>query len=597
MSGDSLGELKVDVSVDIDVAAAKAAQQQIAGDAVATQTAAANQVESIWQKALRAKAAASESRQVQAGASLAASGHNIEGMSGDNLLAQAAHVAAQQKAAADTKKANEDAAKKSADAWERAAAEAAKAQADAAKKTKEEWLGAARSVQTAIVGAFAVAGAAVVAFGQHMLESGLAIDRQARSLGMSTDAVQRWGYTAEQAGVESQAVGEALGGFAQRASQAAEAGGDAARNFTDLGVTLTDQNDQLTPLNDMLLQAADGLMRMGPGADQTAAAMQLFGEKGRLLLPVLARGRAGVEELGAEFGALGGGLDEGTIQQMVELDRELNRVKVALLGAVMPSVREMIDGAKRLADRIRPLVAGFQEFSAKSHVVRAALIALGATAAGVGIAMAVAFGPVVITFAAIVAGALLAGLAIDDLWTTLEGGDSVLKQTLEGLLGVGGAATAIEGLRAVFMGLGAAVERVLILLGLVDPAEQAANATAAAQRAITNAQVMLETPEQRQARVASGASAGSNALAAAQYSTTQAGSGARLAATPGALFRVDPGAAANGTVGINNRTQVQINGLVDPTVLANIVKSHVNDALDSANAKALEGVTKGGRRT
>jgi TP901 family phage tail tape measure protein len=571
MSGDSLGELKVNVAIDLDVAAAHAQQAKAADDAVATHTAAAEQVEGVWGQAAQARAETDTATQ-----------------------------------------------RESAD-------EAVRVQGAAADATSSRWSDAASHVKTALAGALVAGAAAVGVFLHSTMESGLAIDRQARSIGMSTDEVQRWRYVAEQAGLAGNDLGEAVGGFAQRANQAAESGGDAAQRFADMGISLRDANGGMRPLNDLMLDAADHLQQLGPGTEQTATAIALFGEKGRQLLPVLGRGRAGVEALGAEFDALGGGLDANTIATMAELDRETNRIKASFMGALMPAVREVFDWMKKLADQVRPAIEQFREMTANSHLVRAGLISLGAVAAGVAVAVVAAFWPVIATFVLVGGAAVAFGLLVDDIITTFEGGSSVIRRFVDGIFGIGATTQMVQDAKDTFEGLteaiggvggaGAALEGAftsfLIPLGLTrdsvaflaewipkllryaTPLGQLASLVGGAARERGAASRHAREGRQEQA----------TARAEAGFGRISGGTGERLlTATPAQAvvangFRVDQAGGGRGalTVANHSRVNVQISGMLDPTSaqFANAVGGIVTTALEQQTQDTAETVTRG----
>jgi hypothetical protein len=202
-----------------------------------------------------------------------------------------------------------------------------------------------------------------------------------------------------------------------------------------------------------MLDAADALAEMGPGTEQTATAMALFGDKGRQLLPVLAQGRAGVQRMTDEFDELGGGLDGETIDAMAGMTREFQRAKQAVMGALMPAIRFLVDGAKKLVDKIRPAIDHFKQMTSNSHVVRAALIALGTVAAGLGVAMAVSFAPVIAILGGVAIGAAAVGFAIDEVITTFEGGDSLIRRFIDSIWGVGATAAVVEEMKNVWAGL------------------------------------------------------------------------------------------------------------------------------------------------
>lgn len=338
-----------------------------------------------------------------------------------------------------------------------------KAEADSSKSAEEvrkQWSDALGTVRNLVLGL----GAAFTAAAVHVTEMATQIDRGAAGLGVSTDQFQRLQYAAQAAGLEANDLGESMGALAQRAQDAASGGG-AAQTFRDLGVSVADASGNVKSANDLFLEAADALQRMGPGTRQTAAALQLFGEKGRRLLPVLGQGRAGVQALFDEFDQLGGGIDDEAIQATRDFSRELLRTKVSLTSAFAPVLNMILPVLGEFARKARDVVGALSHIFENSTVVRASLIALAGIVAGLAVGFGILASESIIALAPIYAaafGAALAitaiALAIDDVMVTMDGGDSAIRDFIDSLFGVGTTAAAVDGLRVVFDGIGSAID-------------------------------------------------------------------------------------------------------------------------------------------
>lgn len=366
-----IGDLKIKVGVEVDAAGAKKQHDKVASDAAKSEHAAAQKSAGFWAAAARAvgirqKAATNES--------------------------------AEARTARETRAAQESAA-----AWDQ---------------------GFARAGQI-VAGAVAGAAAGLAVFAANIYESGLAISRQSQQLGVSAQEFQRWGYIAEQTGLEQQGLVASLAHLQQQAA----ADGD------------------MRGASDLFAEMADRIHVLGPGTEATALAMQAFGEQGRALLPVLLQGRQGIERLGGEFDALGGGLDDGTIASIAEMDRTLNRAKQQLLALVMPIVREAVPAFQNFASKIGGVIEKFKTFVSNTTLLRTTMIAAGAVLVGVGVAAAIAWAPIVLTLGAIVAGAAILALVLDDIMTTFEGGNSLISTFVDSLWGIGTTAKGVQELK------------------------------------------------------------------------------------------------------------------------------------------------------
>jgi phage-related protein len=170
---------------------------------------------------------------------------------------------------------------------------------------------------------------------------------------------------------------------------------DASRNVTDSGeklseagkaierfnVSVIDASGNIRPLEDVLGDLAEGFKRLGRGPEATALALQIFGRQGIAMLPLLIRGRTGVEELRKAFVDLGLALtetdaaaSEEAIGAFARLSVTLESIKIKLatifapgLAAIVNAITDAIarnQGALRawaqdIAGRIKPAIDDF----------------------------------------------------------------------------------------------------------------------------------------------------------------------------------------------------------------------------------------------
>lgn len=516
------------------------------------------------------------------------------------------------------------------DAVRRDVAATSQATAEASSAMDERWGTAIASMRTAAVAGFAAAAAAMGGFTAHVFDSAVAIDRQARSLGVSTDEIQRMRYAAEQAGLEGNELGEAMGGLVSRVQAAAEGGGDAAARFREMGLEIQGANGETLSADQLFRNAADSLAAMGPGTEQTAAAIALFGEKGRLLLPVLSQGSAGLHRLGAEFDELGGGLDADTIASVQRTQREFERIKLAMTAAVLPAVQGIIGALEEFSRKARPMIADIRTWITDSHNIRTVTIALTGAVAALGIASArsaaatiVAWAPVIGTIAAVGAGIAGAALLTDDLITTFDGGDSVIKRFIDSLAGVGTTQAWVTGLRGAmfdlfevaerlegaFSSVGASIQESISGIGetiantvnqTLDSLAVAANAAgvdttgtplsaeAIAQRRIEQAQRIANSGLRSGGLRADAAESDrrANTIAGAQ-STFATGTNPFITAANAQTSIATAQVPNAKSVNVQSRTQVQITGLVQDETLIARIQEGIRTANEETNAKAL----------
>jgi hypothetical protein len=151
-----------------------------------------------------------------------------------------------------------------------------------------------------------------------------------RATGLDARTASAWvtlgkerGITARQMSLSFAALGRQIEGV-QHGSKTA------IRGFAELGVSLQDvaRGDTRTVLADI----ADAFQRMPNGAAKAAAAQRYFGRAGQALLPVLAQGSAGVDQLLEHIRKLGGTMDQHGVEQAIKMARAERNLGVAMTG-------------------------------------------------------------------------------------------------------------------------------------------------------------------------------------------------------------------------------------------------------------------------
>ena len=163
----------------------------------------------------------------------------------------------------------------------------------------------------------------------------------------------------------------------------ADAKGDAkatAELTTKLGGSFLDASGNMKPMTALLAQVADKFSTMPDGVEKTALATELFGRSGTVLLPILNKGSAGIDELTQKAKDMGLVLDDqsmGTFVDAKKAAREwagtIDGLKVTIGGAMLPvlevlgrMIREVLipiiqDATKYISDHR----AEFEDFATK----------------------------------------------------------------------------------------------------------------------------------------------------------------------------------------------------------------------------------------
>jgi hypothetical protein len=269
----------------------------------------------------------------------------------------------------------------------------------------------------------------------EFIRAGDELDKTSQQIGFTIEQLSAWRHAAGLSGVGANEFSDSVGQLQFRMRQAAQGSQQYARAFREMGIEVKTADGSLRPASDVLFDIADAISRVESPAEKTALVMTVLGRQGRKLLPMFTGGAEGVRRMTGELRTLGGGISREAVQRSVELTDTLARFRVSMqsLASVLA-----VSILPKLDQWIQALIRGavwLQEVTQNSHILRAAAIVVGAALATAGIMTAAAWGPAALTVGLATAAIVLAALAIDDLWVTVEGGDSVLQGFIDGMFG------------------------------------------------------------------------------------------------------------------------------------------------------------------
>jgi len=282
-----------------------------------------------------------------------------------------------------------------------------------------------RRLGTLIGGALVVNG--IRRMTSTLLDQADAMAKSAQQTGLTTREYQAFAHAAELAGVDAQAFGTAMGQLQRNAASAAQDGGSVAESFARIGVSVTDANGEVVGGAELMRRMADGLQATENPTLRTAAAMELMGRSGRRLLPMLSGGRASVDAMASELEALGGGFSPEFAARAEQINDDMTRFRLAMTSIKSTILLQFLPSATRgvqALTRWSASIAGNdQALSLLTGGMKLLGIAAAAAAAKAALSWLAAGWPilVVVLFVALLA------LAVEDLWVTWKGGDSVLR--------------------------------------------------------------------------------------------------------------------------------------------------------------------------
>jgi hypothetical protein len=296
-------------------------------------------------------------------------------------------------------------------------------------------LGSVKELGAALVGAFAVK--EISAWVLDMVSLGDAVGDQAARLNLSSKALEEWTYQAKFADI---AAGDLNGIFDKVARSAVEAGdatSEQGKILKKLGVDVKDGAGGFKDTGTLFEEVGLALAGMSDQTERTALSFQFFGKTaGPKVLQLFKEGPAGIAKMRAEFEELGGGMGS-FVEEAGEVDDNLHRLDLAWTSAKVKIAAFFLPALNMAVRGLTKVSSGISKIVAHSSVAQAALATLAGFLVAKGIAISVAWAPVIGTFLLWAAGVAAVVVMLDDLITFFRGGDSVIGRAIDKLFGPG----------------------------------------------------------------------------------------------------------------------------------------------------------------
>ena len=139
----------------------------------------------------------------------------------------------------------------------------------------------------------------MLALASATAEQAQAAERSAVALGVNAKDLQKLQYAASTVNVEAEDMTDILSDLTEKMVEAGDSD-DLAAMFKALGVSVKNADGTMKNSAQVLMEIADAFSGMQDGAVKTKLAIELMGDEGRKLIPVLNKGASGLRELGKE---------------------------------------------------------------------------------------------------------------------------------------------------------------------------------------------------------------------------------------------------------------------------------------------------------
>jgi len=207
--------------------------------------------------------------------------------------------------------------------------------------------------------------------------------------GMNTRALQEWRNVARAAGVETDAMSNAVEGLGRRIRGISDESGAAHEAAEKLGVNFKDANGELRDTDEVMTEAIARLSEMEPGLERAGLAGDLFGRRWQHIAPVLGLTGREIQRLRDDAQNLEGFMSGEALRAANQFRQEMAQLQERFAGLgreiamdLLPLVREellplletMIESVGTLTSRFAELDTEVQKNVLK-YVALAAAIA------------------------------------------------------------------------------------------------------------------------------------------------------------------------------------------------------------------------------
>jgi hypothetical protein len=269
----------------------------------------------------------------------------------------------------------------------------------------------------------------------------------AKLTGTSAEDMQRWTTAAKLSGSSVEALATGFRVLLRNASQASSGGESALEDLGDgsleavlsgkkaqqmfkaLGVDVKTSTGELKTASQLMGDVGLGLAKIKSPAERAALATKLFGRQGTMLLPLFAQGEEGLRGFLDRIDELGGGVSSDALKALGDNSKATKEYDVATLSLKSAIVTELLPAMTKKIKLLTDVSVWFLKTQKGTEILRSGILVLGAAilytqrqAVIAGLRTAVAWAPTILLFAFL-------ALVVDDVWTAMKGGDSVLTRT------------------------------------------------------------------------------------------------------------------------------------------------------------------------
>lgn len=216
-------------------------------------------------------------------------------------------------------------------------------------------------IRTGLLAMGAAAGAAATAIAaavRSMINDFDKLAKDSQRIGVPVEQLSALGFAAELSGVKMESLVRAFRNVARNAQAAVRGPTDFTRALDQLNIEFLELDGSFKRADLVLIEAAEQLSKMEDGANKTALAMKIFGERaGPELVPLLNMGRAGLEAIKKEAIDYGIVVSTKTARQAEVFNDTMLRLSKVWQGFITQLTTEALPVLIEVADFFKDMAA------------------------------------------------------------------------------------------------------------------------------------------------------------------------------------------------------------------------------------------------
>lgn len=204
------------------------------------------------------------------------------------------------------------------------------------KSTGDKIKGAGKTMSKMVTGPVVALTAGLGGLVNKTAQHGDEVAKNARKVGVSTEAYQEYRYALGQTGLSSADTDKALGRLNQRMGLAAAGNEKYSNALEALGFNMDDVRNGTISTDEAMMQAIGSLSEIENEQERAALATELFGTKlSRELMPAIEGGADGLEEGRKKARELGIVMSDETARKTEDFNDKMEDLKTKMLGVGM----------------------------------------------------------------------------------------------------------------------------------------------------------------------------------------------------------------------------------------------------------------------